>query len=62
MEECLSSDDDELVRMAAQMKKKFDKYWGSYERFNLLIFIASILDPRNKFEYVEIVLKNMYDD
>lgn len=60
LKDCLLNDDDELVNMAIQMKGKFDKYWGCPEKFNMLVFIASMLDPRNKFEYVDIVFNEMY--
>lgn len=42
------------------MKNKFDKYWGDPEKMNLLIFIATILDPRDKLEYMEYSLKQVY--
>ena len=34
-----------LSNMSSNMKVKYDKYWGSVERINKLIFIAAILDP-----------------
>jgi len=55
-----------LVDLAAAMKVKFAKYWepepvpndSSLRRrkeydFNIVIVIATILDPRRKFDYVE---------
>ena len=38
--------------MAFSIKKKFDKYWGDPEKMKLLIFIVTILDPRDKIEYM----------
>ena len=32
--------------MAFSMKAKCDKYWGDPQKMNLLIFIATVLDPR----------------
>ena len=40
--------DFELSAMANRMKAKFDKYWGNVEKMNMLIYVASILDPRKK--------------
>lgn len=44
------------------MKAKFDKYWGATEKMNKMIFIACILDPRFKFDYVAFVLLSMYGE
>ncbi|CAN1801629.1 Zinc finger BED domain-containing protein RICESLEEPER 1 [Linum perenne] len=41
------------------MLEKFDKYWGAC---NLLITIATILDPRNKFRFVEVSFKDLYSE
>ena len=38
--------------MRNNMKTKFDKYWGDPEKMNHLIFIANILDPIEKIEYM----------
>ncbi|CAN1801628.1 Zinc finger BED domain-containing protein DAYSLEEPER [Linum perenne] len=45
--------------MASKMLEKFDKYWGAC---NLLITIATILDPRNKFRFVEVSFKDLYSE
>ena len=42
------------------MKSKFDKYWGDPEKMNMLIFIANVLDPRDKLEYMEYSLNQIY--
>ena len=54
------SDDLYVRNMGATMKQKFDKYWGDPEKMNNLIFIASILDPREKVEYLSFSLKQMF--
>ncbi|XP_073098901.1 zinc finger BED domain-containing protein RICESLEEPER 2-like [Elaeis guineensis] len=46
-----------MKEMAKPMKKKFDKYWGEC---NLLMAIASVLDPRCKFHVVDICLPLIY--
>ncbi|WOL12742.1 zinc finger BED domain-containing protein RICESLEEPER 2-like [Canna indica] len=56
------SDDVELRDMAMSMQSNFDKYWGGYDRMNKQIFMASALDPREKFEYMEDALQQIYGD
>ncbi|KAK3231390.1 hypothetical protein Dsin_003271 [Dipteronia sinensis] len=43
-----NSKDIFLKHMAENMKKKYDKYWGSYQVINPFLFIAVLLDPRHK--------------
>ncbi|GJU00853.1 zinc finger BED domain-containing protein RICESLEEPER 2-like protein [Tanacetum coccineum] len=52
--------DKNLVVMAKMMKCKFHKYYGSLEKCNMATVVASVLDPRNKFEYVEVLLGDVY--
>ena len=44
------------------MKVKYDKYWGSVERINKLIFIAVVLDPLYKLDYISFCFSNIYED
>ncbi|CAL8168689.1 unnamed protein product [Prunus armeniaca] len=44
--------DPVLQRVASSMKKKFDKYWGSFESVNNMIFKYNIVFNR-------MVLKNV---
>ncbi|CAJ2643299.1 unnamed protein product [Trifolium pratense] len=46
-----------MREMANPMKIKFDKYWGEC---NLLMSIASVLDPRCKFHMVRICFPTLY--
>ncbi|KAH0637139.1 hypothetical protein KY289_037054 [Solanum tuberosum] len=46
---CMASDEVDLSKMASGMKEKFKTYWGTPEKMNKMLFIASVLDPRNKF-------------
>ena len=48
--------------MAFSMKSKCDKYWGDPQKMNMLIFIGTMLDPRDKLEYMELILKHIYGD
>ncbi|KAH0636238.1 hypothetical protein KY289_036153 [Solanum tuberosum] len=56
---CMTSDDVDLSKMASGMKEKFKKYWGTPEKMNKMLFIASVLDPRNKFMYVSFALEEL---
>ncbi|CAI8609757.1 unnamed protein product [Vicia faba] len=44
--------------MAENMKVKYDKYWGKVEKMNMLIFVAVVLDPRHKMQFVRLFLGN----
>lgn len=48
--------------MSKKMKGKFDKYWGDPSKMNKVIFFVVIVDPRYKFEWVELVVRNMYGE
>ncbi|KAI3692332.1 hypothetical protein L6452_32146 [Arctium lappa] len=51
-------DESKYMRdMAAKMKKKFDKYWGTC---NLLISIGVVLDPRYKMKLLEFSFNAIY--
>ncbi|GJS28308.1 zinc finger BED domain-containing protein RICESLEEPER 2-like protein [Tanacetum coccineum] len=52
--------DKNLAAMAKMMKCKFDKYYESLEKCNMATVVASVLDSRNKFEYVEVLLGDVY--
>ncbi|KAH0657808.1 hypothetical protein KY289_026556 [Solanum tuberosum] len=56
---CITSDEVDLSKMASGMKEKFKKYWGTLEKMNKMLFIASVLDPRNKFVYVSFALEEL---
>ncbi|XP_059635034.1 zinc finger BED domain-containing protein RICESLEEPER 2-like isoform X1 [Cornus florida] len=46
--------------MASKMKIKFDKYWGSIEKVNMLVVLAVVLDPCYKLEFVEFCYSQLY--
>ncbi|XP_077223462.1 zinc finger BED domain-containing protein RICESLEEPER 2-like [Tasmannia lanceolata] len=63
--ECLlkqwsESDAYKLGMMVRRMKEKYDKYWGDIEKMNKLIYIAVVLDPRNKMDFVKFALIDIY--
>ncbi|KAL5558847.1 hypothetical protein UlMin_035058 [Ulmus minor] len=41
---------------------KFDKYWGNLEKMNVLLYIATILDPRCKMEAIKHGFGFIYDN
>ena len=45
--------------MAIKMKEKYDKYWVDIDKMNLLMFVACVLDPRQKLKYLEFALSEM---
>ena len=58
----IKSDDLYVRFMGANMKLKFDKYWGDADKINILIFIANILYPRDKMVYLEFSCKTIYGE
>ncbi|XP_024963216.1 zinc finger BED domain-containing protein RICESLEEPER 2-like [Cynara cardunculus var. scolymus] len=48
--------------MGGKMKEKFSKYWGDPDKMNFLIFFGNILDPRDKVEYMQVQLNQMYGE
>ncbi|CAL9001308.1 unnamed protein product [Prunus brigantina] len=46
----------------SSMKLKFDKYWGSFEVVNKLIFLGNVLDPRMKLQMLQISSGNLEAD
>ncbi|XP_070045664.1 zinc finger BED domain-containing protein RICESLEEPER 2-like [Nicotiana tomentosiformis] len=59
---CLASDDTNLSKIAGRMKEKFKKYWSEPEKMNKIIFIASLIDPHNKLEYVGFALEEIFGE
>ncbi|XP_071707463.1 zinc finger BED domain-containing protein RICESLEEPER 2-like [Rutidosis leptorrhynchoides] len=52
--------DPKLSHMACDMKLNFDNYWGELENVNPLLFVAVVLDPRYKKQYVDWSFEKMY--
>lgn len=50
-----------LRKMLAKMQLKFDKYWGKLDKMNLLIFVATVLDPRFKMEILKTEFGFIYE-
>ena len=49
------------IAMTEKMRSKHDKYWGNVNNINPLLFIAVILDPRFKVDYMLFVLELVYE-
>ena len=59
---CNGRGDHLLKGMAQRMKLKYDKYWGSVDRINLMLFVTVVVDPRYKLKYVKFWFKQWYDE
>ncbi|KAK9079749.1 hypothetical protein SSX86_001422 [Deinandra increscens subsp. villosa] len=56
------SPDENKKKMAVSMKKKFDKYWDNLANMNPLLYVALILDPRDKMFYLTFCLELIYGE
>ena len=43
------------------MRRKFEKYWGNGDNINCLLFVAVVLDPRYKLDYLKYYFGMIYD-
>ncbi|KAJ0714852.1 putative HAT dimerization domain, ribonuclease H-like superfamily, hAT-like transposase, RNase-H [Helianthus annuus] len=48
---CLSIDEKKRA-MGLSMNTKFEKYWDNLDNINHLLYVALVLDPRNKMSYL----------
>ncbi|XP_074347010.1 zinc finger BED domain-containing protein RICESLEEPER 2-like [Apium graveolens] len=60
LKEWISNDDVEVQMMGKRMKEKYDKYWGDVHKMNKLIYVAIVVDPRYKLEFIEFALCEEY--
>ncbi|KAE8719560.1 hypothetical protein F3Y22_tig00109945pilonHSYRG00185 [Hibiscus syriacus] len=58
----ISDVDEGIKKMAAQMMSKYDKYYGNIDNINIMMFVAVILDPRHKLNYVNWIVHYSYDE
>ncbi|XP_024032219.1 zinc finger BED domain-containing protein RICESLEEPER 2-like [Morus notabilis] len=61
LSELCESRDCLLSTMAFGMRRKFEKYWGNGENINYILFIAVVLDPRYKRDYLRYYFSMVYD-
>ncbi|KAF7126546.1 hypothetical protein RHSIM_Rhsim11G0012000 [Rhododendron simsii] len=52
------NEDSNLYDLAKSMRKKFDKYWGDFNKINQMMMFAVVLDPRCKVAFFEYCLQN----
>ncbi|GKA00432.1 zinc finger BED domain-containing protein RICESLEEPER 2-like protein, partial [Tanacetum coccineum] len=52
--------DKHLYDIATAKKQKFEKYYGEVENMNLLVYFAFILDPRNEYEFLDVIVDDHY--
>lgn len=57
----LTSSDNLLGKMAENMKAKYENYWGDVKKMNILLFVAVVLDPRHKMQFVRWGLNKVYE-
>ncbi|CAN1144649.1 Putative AC transposase [Linum perenne] len=59
-----NSEDRNISDMAGSMLQKLGKYWdeknGNNAKFNKLVYIASVFDPRHKLHYAKFALTKLY--
>lgn len=55
------NEEQSLQEMAQRMKTKFHKYFGNVNNINLTLFIACIVDPRHKWDYVKWMIGHVYE-
>ncbi|KAM3395034.1 zinc finger BED domain-containing protein RICESLEEPER 2-like [Capsicum galapagoense] len=60
LKEMIENEDSNLKKMVLNMREKFRKYWGTLEKMNKMVFISSVLDPRNKLEYVSFAIVDKF--
>ncbi|GKE71156.1 zinc finger BED domain-containing protein RICESLEEPER 2-like protein, partial [Tanacetum coccineum] len=52
--------DKHLYDIAKAMQPKFDKYYCEVENMNLLVYFAFVLDPRNKYDFLDVIMEDHY--
>jgi hypothetical protein len=45
-----------MSSMNFNMKHKCEKYWGTMDMINLMLYVGFVLDPRNKIKALVFVL------
>ncbi|XP_050919512.1 zinc finger BED domain-containing protein RICESLEEPER 2-like [Lathyrus oleraceus] len=51
---------DIFASVGGDMMEKYNRYWGSPDKMNKMIYFGIILDPRYKLSYIEWAFKDMY--
>ncbi|WCJ44146.1 Zinc finger BED domain-containing protein RICESLEEPER 2 [Euphorbia peplus] len=59
---CENSKNPSLEYMGIRMRAKFDKYWGSLDTMNMMLFVVVVLDPRYKMKYLMVKYTEFYGE
>ncbi|XP_076954256.1 zinc finger BED domain-containing protein RICESLEEPER 2-like [Bidens hawaiensis] len=51
--------DPMFYTMVSSMRKKYDKYWGEFDKLNDYMYFAIILDPTMKLRFIEHCYEDM---
>lgn len=51
-----------LLSTSARMREKFDKYFGSMEKCNMIVLVVVVLDPKYKLDFVKFYCKKVHGD
>ncbi|KAK6931653.1 hAT-like transposase, RNase-H fold [Dillenia turbinata] len=62
IKEKMTSNNKSHADMAIRMKTKHDKYWSYIKNINHLLFVAMILDPHLKKDYVLTAISHLYEE
>ncbi|KAL9170582.1 hypothetical protein ABFS82_04G154100 [Erythranthe guttata] len=54
--------DPKVSLMGLKMQEKFVKYWESFDKLNLFVYVGTVLDPRYKLRFVTFCLNQVYED
>ncbi|XP_076937151.1 zinc finger BED domain-containing protein RICESLEEPER 2-like [Bidens hawaiensis] len=57
-----TNQDSSIRSMAFSMKQKYIKYWGNVLKLNQFLFIAVVLDPRRKWQYIKWLVEENFVD
>nr|GEW44041.1 zinc finger BED domain-containing protein RICESLEEPER 2-like [Tanacetum cinerariifolium] len=52
--------DKHLYDIAKAMQPKFDKYYCEVENINFLVYFAFVLDPKNKYDFLDVIMEDHY--
>jgi len=50
-----------IYKMTEKMRKKYEKYWGEPNKFNILLLIVVALDPRYKMSYMNWAIDQLFN-
>lgn len=58
---CSSSNDNLVLNdIAKKVKVKYETYWGNYENTNYLVYVATVLDPCLKMNFLQYYFTGLF--